>query len=123
MPTIMTQRHDGSEWSWARTPALVDGRRVLVVGEPAEAAGFIALFRKLGARVLACSDVELALTLLGLRDFDIVVADPHLCVADGRPFATALHEEAPRNAAIPILAPPSRVGLLLRTRTRRSDAA
>jgi len=116
----MNEGHASSEWSWDRTPSQVEGRRVLVVGDLARAAGFIALFRRLGARVLACSDLDLALTALRLRDFDFVVADPALRVPDGRPFAAVLREECPRNAEISILAPPAGVGLL---RSRRSDAA
>jgi len=45
------------------TRAPFAGQRVLVVGPAAESAALRALLREFGARVMASSDVEMALTL------------------------------------------------------------
>ena len=101
----------GSEWCWSRTPEDLEGRRVLVVGAPASASGFLALLRRLGARVIACAEEQRALALLNRLVIDIVVADPALRDDQGRTLAQAARASGAVSAGARFIAPPPLVGL------------
>ena len=66
------------------------GQRVLVVGPAAESAALRALLREFGARVMASSDVEMALTLVARFPIDVLVVDPELRTAQGETFVAAV---------------------------------
>jgi CheY-like chemotaxis protein len=100
----------GSEWNWSRTPEDLEGRRVLVVGAPATATGFLALLRRLGARVIACEEHR-ALALLQRLVIDVVVADPAMRDDDGRTLAQAARARGAVSAGAHFIAPPPLVGL------------
>ena len=65
----------------AKWPATLDalcGKRVLVVGDAAESDELRAVLRLAGARVMASTDVDVALTILARFAIDVVIADPQL---------------------------------------------
>lgn len=79
------------------------GQRVLVVGAMAESAAVRALLRDAGARVMASTDVEMALALLRRFPFDVVVVEPELRL-DIEAFLAALREHGGASAGARTLA-------------------
>jgi hypothetical protein len=99
------------DWSWSRTPPALAGRRVLVVGRAAAAAGFVGLLRRLGAHVVTCDGLERALVLLQRFVMDIVIADPELRDVDGEPISRVLRGDLGASTGVRLVAPPPRIGL------------
>ncbi len=104
MPPVMPHRPR----PWGRsTPAQPSfaGQRVLVVGPAAESAALRALLRNRGARVIASSDVEMALTLVERFPIDVLVVDPELATARGEPFVVAVRRGGGPSANAIAIAP------------------
>ena len=94
--------------SWGRPTAAEPsfaGQRVLVVGPAAESAALRALLRARGARVIASSDVEMALTLVDRFPIDVLVVDPELATAQGEPFVAAVRRRGGPSAQAIAIAP------------------
>lgn len=104
MPPVMPP----SSRTWGR-PTLAEpsfaGRRVLVVGPAAESAALRALLRGRGARVIASSDVEMALTLVERFPIDVLVVDPELATPEGEPFVAAVRRGGGPSAGAIAIAP------------------
>jgi PleD family two-component response regulator len=66
------------------------GQRVLVIGAAAENEQLRSLLRLSGARVMASTDIELALTVLARFPIDVIIADPQLRSWRGQAFATVV---------------------------------
>jgi DNA-binding response OmpR family regulator len=81
------------------------GQRVLVVGPAAESAALRALLRGRGARVIASSDIEMALTLVERFPIDVLVVDPELATAEGEPFVAAVRRRGGPSAHAIAIAP------------------
>jgi DNA-binding response OmpR family regulator len=64
-----------------------------------------ALLREFGARVMASSDVEMALTLVERFAIDVLVVDPELRTAQGEPFVAAVRRGAGPSASARTITP------------------
>ena len=73
---------------WLDTLATLAGQRVLVIGAAAENDHLRSVLRMAGARVMASTDVEVALTVLGRFPIDVIIADSQLRTWRGQPFST-----------------------------------
>jgi DNA-binding response OmpR family regulator len=77
----------------------------LVVGPAAESAALRALLREFGARVMASSDVEMALTLVARFTIDVLVVDPELRTAQGETFVAVVRRSGGPSAHARTIAP------------------
>jgi len=107
----ITARRDATAWSWERTPALLEGQRVLVVGEGAQARGFLGLLRRFGARIVPCRDVETARLVLQRLVVDIVVVDSTARCDDGRTLRAVVRTSPGPSVHATFVAPPTGIGL------------
>ena len=101
--------HDASA-RWLEPLQSLAGQRVLVIGAAAEHDGLRALLRAAGARVMASTDIELALTVLARFPIDVIVADPQLRTWDGQAFATVVQQVRGPGAGARVLELPAIVG-------------
>ena len=81
---------------WPETLDALSGKRVLVVGDAAENDELRAVLRLAGARVMASTDVDIALTILARFAIEVVIADPALRAWRGEAFSTVVqHTRGP----------------------------
>jgi len=76
--------------SWVEALEALAGQRVLVIGDAAENEHLRSLLRMAGARVMASTDVEVALTVLGRFPIDVIIADPQLRKWRGQAFSSVV---------------------------------
>lgn len=86
------------------------GQRVLVIGDAAENDHLRSLLRLAGARVMASTDVEVALTVLGRFPIDVIIADPQLRSWRGEAFSTIVRHTRGPGAGAKILELPAMSG-------------
>jgi PleD family two-component response regulator len=96
---------------WLEPLESLAGQRVLVIGAAAEHDGLRALLRAAGARVMASTDIDLALTVLARFPIDVIVADPQLRTWDGHAFTTVVQHCHGPGAGARVLELPAIVGL------------
>jgi PleD family two-component response regulator len=101
--------HDATT-RWLEPLESLAGQRVLVIGAAAEHGGLRALLRAAGARVMASTDIELALTVLARFPIDVIVADPQLRTWDGQAFTTVVQQVRGPGAGARVLELPAIVG-------------
>ncbi|HWB77566.1 MAG TPA: hypothetical protein VG755_21520 [Nannocystaceae bacterium] len=87
------------------------GQRVLVIGDAAENDHLRSLLRLAGARVMASTDVEVALTVLGRFPIDVIIADPQLRSWRGEAFSTIVRHTRGPGAGAKILELPARMSV------------
>ncbi len=99
---------------WPESLDSLAGQRVLVIGAAAENDHLRSLLRLAGARVMASTDVELALTVLGRFPIDVIIADPQLRGWDGAAFSTVVQHCRGPSAGARILELPALGGPAVR---------